>query len=145
MRSPTLITILILLALANVFYWFSGDRLTFYLETGFLPFSDNYSAVYMSGGNVFVGRITGVSSRVLKLSNTFLVQIPKTDQASGSSETIQLRDGSLSNLALLRWGFYQPLKSQGTLLVSRDAVLFLEKLDNDSEVVRQIRLNNNQP
>lgn len=136
------ILIVIIVAIINIWYWFGASRFIFYLETGFPFFSSSWSAVYLADGNVLVGRITDITSGIVKLSDPYLIQVPKADQtASTSSQTLRLNAGNLSNISLVRWGFFQPLKSKEDLLVNRQAVLFLEKLDDDSAVVQQIKAN----
>lgn len=93
----------------------------------------------MNSGDVYIGKIRGSASDVIKLSDTYLVQVLKQDENNSGAKTNSFRlTGSSNNLTLIKWGFNQPLKSAGELFISRNNIAFWEKLDNDSEVVKQL-------
>lgn len=93
----------------------------------------------MTSGDVYIGKIKGSTSNVIKLSDAYLVQILKQDENnSGGKANSFLLTGSSNNLTLIKWGFNQPIKSKGELFINRDNITFWEKLDNDSEVVKQL-------
>jgi hypothetical protein len=93
----------------------------------------------MTNGEVYIGKIRGSTANVIKLSDTYLVQVLKQDENNlgGKTNSFKLNGGS-NNLTLIKWGFNQPLKSKGELFITRAQMQFWEKLDKDSEVVKQL-------
>ena len=67
------------------------------------------------------------------------MQVLKQDENNlgGKTNSFKLNGGS-NNLTLIKWGFNQPLKSEGELFITRAQIQFWEKLDKDSEVVKQL-------
>ena len=120
-----------------ILFW--GPRAVLFFQTRFLPFSSGWEAVYMTNGEVYIGKIRGSTSQVIKLSDTYLVQVLKQDENNlgGKTNSFKLNGGS-NNLTLIKWGFNQPLKSRGELFFNRANIAFWEKLDKDSEVVKQL-------
>lgn len=116
-----------------------GPRVILFFQTRFLPFSSNWEAIYMTNGDVYVGKIRGSTSNIIKLSDTYFVQVLKQDENNlgGKANSFRLT-GSSNNLTLIKWGFSQPLKSAGELFISRNNIAFWEKLDSNSEVVKQL-------
>lgn len=126
-------------AVVVVVFGLLGPRLILFFQTHFLPFSSGWEAVYMTSGDVYIGKIKGSTSNVIKLSDAYLVQVLKQDENNSGGKANSFRlTGSSNNLTLIKWGFNQPLKSAGELFISRVNIVFWEKLDDDSEVVKQL-------
>jgi hypothetical protein len=138
-EKKTLIKIAVVPALVIILFLFWGPRLVLFFQTRFLPFSSGWEAVYMTNGEVYIGKIRGSTANVIKLSDTYLVQVLKQDENNlgGKTNSFKLNGGS-NNLTLIKWGFNQPLKSKGELFITRAQMQFWEKLDKDSEVVKQL-------
>lgn len=134
-----LIGLVVGIAVLIVVILFRGPYLILFFQTSFLPFSHNWEAVYMINGDVYVGKIIGTTSTEIGLKNTYLLKISKQNEndSGGKTDTFKL-SGVSNNLTLIKWGFKQPLKSEGKLFISRFNIAFWEKLDNDSEVVKQL-------
>jgi len=93
----------------------------------------------MTNGEVYIGKIRGSTFDTIKLNDTYLVQISKqSENDSGSKTNTYKINGTSNNLTLIKWGFNQSLKSAGELFITRSQVQFWEKLDKDSEVVKQL-------
>ncbi|OGN02322.1 MAG: hypothetical protein A2655_03890 [Candidatus Yanofskybacteria bacterium RIFCSPHIGHO2_01_FULL_43_42] len=133
-----LVLILAFIGLANLLIWVGGPRFVLFIQDVATPFSSRWAAVYLTNGEVYVGHIRGTTRHVLKLSDAYVVNVVKTEETSGSNKKFNVTGDGGSNLSLIRWGFYQPLKSEGELFLSRSNILFWEKLDKDSEVVKQL-------
>lgn len=134
-----LIKIIAVAAVVIVVLGFWGPRLVLFFQTGFLPFSSGWEAIYMTSGDVYIGKIKGSTSNVIKLSDAYLVQVLKQDENNSGGKANSFRlTGSSNNLTLIKWGFSQPLKSAGELFINRANIAFWEKLDNDSDVVKQL-------
>ena len=113
------ITVLIVVVL----FW--GPRLVLFFQTRFLPFSSGWEAVYMANGEVYIGKIRGFTSNTIKLNDSYLVQVLKQDENNlgGKTNSFKLNGGS-NNLTLIKWGFNQPLKSEGELFITRAQIQF---------------------
>lgn len=137
--KKTLLKITAITAIVIVVLSLWGPRLVLFFQTRFLPFSSGWEAVYMTSGDVYIGKIRGSASDVIKLSDTYLVQVLKQDENNlgGKANSFRLT-GSSNNLTLIKWGFSHPLKSEGELFINRANVAFWEKLDDDSDVVKQL-------
>lgn len=92
----------------------------------------------MTNGEVYIGKIRGFTYNTVRLSNAYLLHIVKAEETTASSKNFNIAGGPGSNVQLIKWGFQQPLKSKGELFISRSNVIFWEKLDKDSEVVKQL-------
>jgi len=127
------------IAVLIVLILFWGPRAVLFFQTRFLPFSSGWQAIYTVTGEVYIGRIDGFVSDTIKLSDTYLAQISKQNENNlgGKTNSFKLNGGS-NNLTLIKWGFNQPLKSAGELFINKANVVFWEKLDKDSEVVKQL-------
>ncbi len=96
-------------------------------------------AVYMNDGSIYLGHIQSVSGSGIVLSNVYNLKLDASGQdQQGQSESLRLQSGSAKNVVLIKWGFYQPLQSDGSLHVSNSSILFWETLNPSSEVVKQI-------
>lgn len=138
-NKKILIKIAVIAAVVIVVLGLWGPRTVLFFQTRFLPFSSGWEAVYMISGDVYIGKIKGSTSNVIKLSDTYLVQVLKQDENNSGGKANSFRlTGSSNNLTLIKWGFNQPLKSEGELFINRNNIAFWEKLDRDSEVVKQL-------
>lgn len=138
-EKKVLIKIAVIAAVIIVVLGLWGPRFILFFQTRFLPFSSSWEAVYMTSGDVYIGKIKGSTSNVIKLSDAYLVQVLKQDENNSGGKANSFRlTGSSNNLTLIKWGFNQPLKSKGELFISRNNIAFWEKLNDDSEVVKQL-------
>ncbi|GEM_PF-6446246 len=136
-KTLTGLTVGIAVLIVLILFW--GPRLILFFQTRFLPFSSSWEAVYMTNGEVYIGKIRGSTFDTIKLNDTYLVQISKqSENDSGSKTNTYKINGTSNNLTLIKWGFNQSLKSAGELFITRSQVQFWEKLDKDSEVVKQL-------
>lgn len=133
-----IIVLLVIFGLANIIFWFFGSQLVMLWQTNFLP-GQNWQAVYLADGQIFIGRIRGINSEGLELINAYNLQLTTVESGQAQSASLKLQTGSAQNVSLVRWGFYQPLKSRGTIFINRSAVIFWETLDDDAQAVLQIK------
>ena len=138
-NQKTLIKITAISALVITLFLFWGPRLVLFFQTSFLPFYSGWEEVYMANGEVYIVKIICFTSNKIKLNDSYLVQVLKQDENNlgGKTNSFKLNGGS-NNLTLIKWGFNQPLKSEGELFITRAQIQFWEKLDKDSEVVKQL-------
>lgn len=115
-----------------------GPQLILFFQTQFLPFSSGWEAVYLNNGEVYIGHIRATTDNVIKLNDAYILNVVKQEQVEGSSKRFKISGDADSSISLIKWGFYQPLKSKGELFINRANIAFWEKLDDDSEVVKQL-------
>ncbi len=137
-----IILVFVLAALGNFVFWFWGPRFILFFQTQFLPFSSNWEAIYLNNGEVYIGHIRAITGNIIKLGDAYLLNVVKQEQAEGSSRRFKISGDPDRSISLIKWGFYQPLKSTGEIFITRSQVLFWEKLDSDSEVVKQLEATN---
>ena len=137
-EKKTIVLILIIIGFVNILFWLGGPRFILFIQDTFTPFSSGWEAVYLNNGEVYVGHIRGSTRQVIKLSDAYILNVVKSGEAEAASRKFNVAGSVGNNISLIKWGFYQPLKSRGELFISRSNVLFWEKLDKDSEVVKQL-------
>lgn len=139
MRKYSIILFLIVIAILNAIFWFWGPNIISFTQTRTLPFyKSRWQAVYMANGDIYIGQIKSISSHTIKLSNAYNLQIITNQVLPGQSPSLKLQTGAIKNIALVKWGFYQPLLSKGELYINRSAMFFWENLSSDSEIVKQL-------
>lgn len=136
---PTVMLVLVVVGVLNIIFWFPGPWLYGLARTHFIPFSSSWQAVYLTSGDMYVGHVRGWTSTTVLLDEAYLVKITNQAQDSQGTQSFRLTDTGAQNLSLVRWGFFQPFKSAGNLVLNRSQILFWEKLDSDAQVVEQIK------
>jgi hypothetical protein len=94
---------------------------------------ESYSAVFLSNGQVYFGKITANNEREIVLSNVFYLQI--NDKAAQANSADTLSQTSF-NLIKLGQELHGPTDE---LFVNRSQVVFYENLRADSKVVESIK------
>jgi len=132
--------IVLVLAFLIIVIWALGPKLVLYWKTNNLIFNkNNWQAVYLVNGDVYIGQIKLMNDNIIELNSAYNLQITSGGQNQSQSTSLMLQNSSAKNIALIKWGFYQPLKSNGNLFINRFSVLYWENLDEGAEVVRQIK------
>lgn len=93
--------------------------------------SDTYSAVFLSNGQVYFGKIKENNSKEIILDNVFYLQ--SNNQSAVSGQSIQ---GSQFTLVKLGNELHGPTDE---LFINKQNVLFYEYLRSDSQVVQSIK------
>lgn len=143
MRRSTLTTILtvIVILLVGGLFWAYSHR-----DGSFLSFNkvekdsgsgiSDYSAVFLTNGQVYFGKVYGRTDTTLDLRNIYYLQVNQNIQQSGSSSTSA--NNQQSNVSLVKLG--QELHGPNDRMqINMSQVLFTESLKDDSKVVKAIQ------
>lgn len=109
-----------------------------YLARGFfMPKTSNqWYAVHLTNGQVYFGRITSITSDTIAISDTYYLEATPNPMSTSNSFIIQQE--SKPTYKLTRRGDDTMLSSDHKLFINRSTVLFWEKLQDTSDVVRLI-------
>lgn len=90
-----------------------------------------YSAVFLSNGQVYFGKISNVKNNYLTLSNIYYIQSPTSGQSQNQNNTTS------GNVSLVKLGneLHGPTDE---MFINSSSILFYENLRTDSKVVQSI-------
>lgn len=99
--------------------------------------SNKFQAVFLTNGQVYFGKLSGLGSDYVDLENIYYLQVqqsvqPSTDQPQDTAST----DNSQVSLTKLGNELHGPTDE---MHISKDQVLFWENLKDDSTVVKAIK------
>lgn len=98
--------------------------------------SSQWYAVHLTNGQVYFGRITSITSDTIAISDTYYLEATPNPVSTSNSFIIQQE--SKPTYKLTRRGDDTTLSSDHKLFINRSTVLFWEKLQDTSDVVRLI-------
>jgi hypothetical protein len=141
-RLRSIVTIVVLLVIAAAGAWFYMNRSSLpggIVKDGGSNISD-YSAVFLTNGQVYFGKIASINSTEVDLRDIFYLQVnqqqglqpgasPSPTPASGSNAQPEISLVKLGN------ELHGP---NDRMRINRDQVLFTESLKKDSKVVTAI-------
>lgn len=90
-----------------------------------------YQAVFLTNGQVYFGKVSGVNDGYVKLADIYYLQVQQSVQPEDKNKN----DQSQVSLAKLGSELHGP---EDTMYISREQVLFWENLKNDGKVVEAI-------
>jgi len=98
--------------------------------------TSDYSAVFLTNGQVYFGKIYSGPSDQVDLRNIYYLQVSQQIQPNNSSPTPTPADSS-NNVVLVKLGneLHGPVDE---MHINNSQVLFVESLKNDSKVVKAI-------
>jgi len=94
--------------------------------------TDEYQAIFLTNGQVYFGKLSGVNDSYVKLSDIYYLQVQQSVQPSDKSKS---NDQSQVSLAKLGSELHGP---EDSMNISRQQVLFWENLKNDGKVAQAI-------
>jgi len=92
-----------------------------------------YSAVFLSNGQVYFGKVAKINELEIVLNNVFYIQIKENTTPEKAASTL---NQTSFNLVKLGNELHGPTDE---LFINRSQVVFYEKLRDDSKVVESIR------
>jgi hypothetical protein len=104
-----------------------------------LQLMKGWQAVYLVNGDLYVGKLRTYDDQTMELHDAYYVSLDAQGGNGGQAPSIQLQSGGFRTVSLLQWGFNQPLISEGILNIQRSNMLFWESLNDDAEIVQQIK------
>ncbi|MCX7778665.1 MAG: hypothetical protein N2259_00210 [Patescibacteria group bacterium] len=100
--------------------------------------SNNYYAVYLINKEVYFGQIKKINSDILVLKDVFFLEtFTPTSQSISSGEEMQVSPQKAYQL--VRRGDDNLTLTDNVLFINRSAVLFWEKLGEESEIMQWIK------
>ncbi|MFA6421898.1 MAG: hypothetical protein WCV92_00625 [Candidatus Buchananbacteria bacterium] len=135
-KTIMVIIVVIIIVIAG---WFIATRKT---GTGFAgsniaQVSNDWQAIFLTNGQVYFGKVTGVSEKTLGLNNIYYLQV--VSKPLQQSQT-GVADQQSQELTLVKLGneIHGPYDG---MIINRDQILLTEKLKSDSKVVQAINEN----
>jgi len=124
------VAIAVILVLGGYYMWQNGWNLP-----PVLGGSPNYQAVFLSNGQVYFGKASNLNGNYLNLRDIYYLQVSQVLQpVQGQKEPQPTQAVSLAKL-----GNSELHKPKDKMLINREHVLFVEDLDEDSQVVQAIK------
>lgn len=98
--------------------------------------SDKYQAVFFTNGQVYFGKLTGMNSDYMKLTDIFYLQT-QADDSQVDPENPQQTTTNQDNVQLIKLGseIHGP---EDEMIISKEQVLFYENLKTDGKVAQSI-------
>ncbi len=124
------VVVLLLLGLAGAILWFTGGGALSSVDRG------KYQAVFLTNGQVYFGKITGITADVVTLSDIYYLQ-QQTSVQNQDDKDKQAQAQNQMSLAKLGKELHGP---QDRMYIERSQVLFWENLKDaeNSQVVKTI-------
>lgn len=95
------------------------------------PDSGRYQAVFLTNGQVYFGKLSGLGGAYVTLKDVYLVQ------SQGS--VVNPSPGPQSRLTISRLDQNALIHPEQEMIISRNSMLFWENMQNDAEVVEKIK------
>lgn len=133
--SKVLVVVLIVAAVSVILAF--GAKALGSFRTTSLVMDDRYQAVFLDNGQVYFGKLSGVNSEYLKLTDIFYLQVEQQIQPDQDNDTNAAADDQQTQIRLAKLGneLHGP---EDTMYVLRSKVVFWENLKNDGDVVEAI-------
>lgn len=120
----------IIVVLVVVLAWFAKGLVTSRSSSG-----EVYSAVFLTNGQVYFGKMERNTDKEIALNNVYYLQVAP-DSGSTSQETLNTLSQTRFNLVKLGDELHGPTDE---LFINRSQVIFYEYLRDDSKVVESIK------
>ena len=97
-----------------------------------------YQAVFFTNGQVYFGKLSGVNSDQMKLTDVFYLQTQASQGDEKDSKNPQDSSTDQSNVQLIKLG-NEVHGPEDAMILSKDQILFYENLKNDGKVATTIK------
>lgn len=138
-KKRTVIAVVLLAVVAVVlllgYYLWQNGGLNWKLPTLPLLSESPYQAVFLTNGQVYFGRASNLNANYVNLKDVYYLQVSQVLQpVQGKKEPQPQQSVSLAKL-----GVTELHKPMDEMKINRAHVVFIEDLDNDSQVVQAIK------
>lgn len=138
-KKGTIIAVVLLAAVAVVlllgYYLWQNGGLNWKLPNLAILSESPYQAVFLTNGQVYFGRASNINANYVNLKDIYYLQVSQVLQpVQGQKEPQQQQSISLAKL-----GVSELHKPKDEMLINRAHVVFIEDLDDDSQVVQAIK------
>lgn len=137
-RNLTVLILAVIVLVGGAFMYIKRD--TLFGSYGTIKDSganiSDYSAVFLTNGQVYFGKITSISSDQIDLRDIFYLQVNQALQPDNNTKATPSPSPS-PDIQLIKLGneLHGP---NDRMLINRNQVIFTESLKNDSKVVKAI-------
>lgn len=131
-RNISKVTIVLSVVLVVFVGFFIWSNRGFFASMFQAKQQDGYSAVFLTNGQVYFGKIKNEKGGYINLSNVFYLQVKQPLQGSEEQEK-----PAQPELKLIKLGTELHGPTDG-MKINRDQVIFTESLKNESEVIKGI-------
>lgn len=121
---------LVVLVLLGYYLWQNGLS----LNLSSLLSGTGYQAVFLSNGQVYFGRASGLNSNYVNLKDVYYLQVSQVLQPIQGKKQPEPQQ----TLTLAKLGTAELHKPKDEMKINRDHILFIEDLEKDSQVVQAI-------
>lgn len=121
-----LLIVVVVVALIGYYLWQNGFN--FYGKR-------DYQAIFLSNGQVYFGKASGFQSSFINLRDVYYLQVQQVLQPVQGQRDPQ----PVQQISLAKLGIAELHKPKDLMRINKDHVLFIEDLDEDSQVVTAIR------
>ena len=136
----TVLGVIVILALVGLGAYYVKNNGTFnpnqIIKDSGSGISD-YSAVFLTNGQVYFGKINADTNEEINLSDIYYLQVNQPIQNSGTSTTTNTNSNDNTNVVLVKLGneLHGP---NDRMHINKEQVLFTESLKDDSKVITAI-------
>jgi len=131
--SVVLLAVVAVVLLLGYYLWQNGG-LNWQLPNLALLSEAPYQAVFLSNGQVYFGRASNLNANYVTLKDVYYLQVSQVLQpAQGKKPATPQQSISLAKL-----GVTELHKPKDEMKINRSQILFIEDLDDDSQVVKAI-------
>src|SRR3989344_1338265 len=107
----------------------------FFFQWPRLPIKADIQAVFLANGQVYFGRVGQSNLKYVELTDIYYLQLEEQLQGDGAPKEIKAPDLSLLKLGNELHG------PEDRMIITKDHIVFIEDLKEDSKVVEAIRAN----
>ncbi len=131
--SVVVLAVVAVLLLLGYYMWQNGglEKLKVPSLLGKQPFQ----AVFLSNGQVYFGRASNLNGNYVTLRNVYYLQVSQVLQPVQDKKATQQPQTSIS---LAKLGAAELHKPKDEMKINRSHVIFIEDLDDESQVVKAI-------
>lgn len=130
---PILVVIaIVILVISGLLLWSKGGKGAAGID------SSKYQAVFFTNGQVYFGKLTGLSDDQMKLTDVFYLQTQASENSEKDSKNPQDSSTDQSSVQLIKLG-NEVHGPEDSMIISRDQILFYENLKDDGKVVQTIK------
>lgn len=126
---------MIILAVGGAWKLF-GDKLPG--PAAFWKSEKPYYVVHLTNGQIYYGQIMSADDSTIKMADVYYFESYKEAQSVATSQNYALQGQEQTIFRLVRRGTDKPATTDHDLYVNRSAVLFWEKLADDSDMMKMI-------
>jgi hypothetical protein len=128
-QKKWIVLVVIAALLLSVYYlWQNGWKLPA------PPGNSSYQAIFLSNGQVYFGKASNLNGNYITLMDVYYLQVSQVLQPVQGKKEPQ----PTQSITLVKLGVSELHKPKDQMLINRDQVLFVEDLEQDSQVVQAI-------